>query len=322
MKKLLLKSSLVMTCLAIMVNISLADTVMVNSCDRQVEFETTPSRVIVHDLNMNEMIMALDLEDRLVGVTGVTGWYKKEGPALMKKLGDVPELAPKYPTLENLLAAEPDLFIAGWYYGMKPGGEVTPDILVKHGVKTLELTESCIHLKKSKTKASMDLLFNDILRLGRVFDKSTQAKALVKSWKKDLAMIEKALSNDAVKRVFLYDSGEEKPFTAGKFAIPTAMIEAAGGKNIVDDMNTSWGRTSWEIVASRNPEFLILLDYSEDGGGADGLLKFLRSHPAMRETEAVKNSHYVALRYAELTPGPANIRAIQKIAVGMYPERF
>jgi iron complex transport system substrate-binding protein len=322
MKKLLLKSSLVMTSLAIMVNISLADTVMVNSCDRQVEFETTPSRVIVHDLNMNEMIMALDLEDRLVGVTGVTGWYKKEGPALMKKLGDVPELAPKYPTLENLLAAEPDLFIAGWYYGMKPGGEVTPDILVKHGVKTLELTESCIHLKKSKTKASMDLLFNDILRLGRVFDKSTQAKALVKSWKKDLAMIEKALSNDAVKRVFLYDSGEEKPFTAGKFAIPTAMIEAAGGKNIVDDMNTSWGRTSWEIVASRNPEFLILLDYSEDGGGADGLLKFLRSHPAMRETEAVKNSHYVALRYAELTPGPANIRAIQKIAVGMYPERF
>jgi iron complex transport system substrate-binding protein len=322
MKKLLLKSSLVMTSLAIMVNISLADTVMVNSCDRQVEFETTPSRVIVHDLNMNEMIMALDLEDRLVGVTGVTGWYKKEGPALMKKLGGVPELAPKYPTLENLLAAEPDLFIAGWYYGMKPGGEVTPDILVKHGVKTLELTESCIHLKKSKTKASMDLLFNDILRLGRVFDKSTQAKALVKSWKKDLAMIEKALSNDAVKRVFLYDSGEEKPFTAGKFAIPTAMIEAAGGKNIVDDMNTSWGRTSWEIVASRNPEFLILLDYSEDGGGADGLLKFLRSHPAMRETEAVKNSHYVALRYAELTPGPANIRAIQKIAVGMYPERF
>ena len=322
MKKLLLKSSLVMTCLAIMVNISLADTVMVNSCDRQVEFETTPSRVIVHDLNMNEMIMALDLEDRLVGVTGVTGWYKKEGPALMKKLGDVPELAPKYPTLENLLAAEPDLFIAGWYYGMKPGGEVTPDILVRHGVKTLELTESCIHLKKSKTKASMDLLFNDILRLGRVFDKSTQAKALVKSWKKDLAMIEKALSNDAIKRVFLYDSGEEKPFTAGKFAIPTAMIEAAGGKNIVDDMNTSWGRTSWEIVASRNPEFLILLDYSEDGGGADGLLKFLRSHPAMRETVAVKNSHYVALRYAELTPGPANIRAIQKIAVGMYPERF
>ena len=322
MKRLLLKSSLLITCLVIMMNTSIADTVSANSCERQVKFDTTPSRVIVHDINMNEMMMALNLEDRLVGVTGVTGWYKKEGPALMEKLGGVPELAPKYPTLENLLAAEPDLFIAGWYYGMKPGGEVTPDILIKHGVKTLELTESCIHLKKSKTKASMDLLFNDILRLGRVFDKSTQAEALVKSWKKDLEMIDKALANNAVKRVFLYDSGEEKPFTAGKFAIPTAMIEAANGKNIVDDMNTSWGRTSWEIVASRNPEFLILLDYSEDGSGADGLLKFLRSHPAMSETDAVKNGHYVALRYAELTPGPANIRAIKKIALGMYPERF
>ena len=65
MKKLLLKSSLVMTSLAIMVNISLADTVMVNSCDRQVEFETTPSRVIVHDLNMNEMIRPINSQSQI-----------------------------------------------------------------------------------------------------------------------------------------------------------------------------------------------------------------------------------------------------------------
>jgi iron complex transport system substrate-binding protein len=30
----------------------------------------------------------------------------------------------------------------------------------------------------------------------------------------------------------------------------------------------------------------------------------------------------VALRYAELTPGPANIEAIAKIAKAMHPEAF
>jgi iron complex transport system substrate-binding protein len=37
----------------------------------------------------------------------------------------------------------------------------------------------------------------------------------------------------------------------------------------------------------------------------------------MKETDAVKNERYVALRYAELTPGPANIDAIEKIAKAM-----
>jgi iron complex transport system substrate-binding protein len=74
-------------------------------------------------------------------------------------------------------------------------------------------------------------------------------------------------------------------------------------------------------VASRNPQFLILLDY-QDGGGYQKLLDFLEAHPAMKETDAVKNKRFVALRYAELTPGPANIEAIEKIAKAMHPEAF
>ncbi|MEM8541386.1 MAG: ABC transporter substrate-binding protein, partial [Pseudomonadota bacterium] len=85
--------------------------------------------------------------------------------------------------------------------------------------------------------------------------------------------------------------------------------------------DTSWGRTSWEAVAASNPEFLILLDY-QGGDGALGLLDFLKSHPVMKETDAVKNEAFVALRYEELTPGPANITAIGKIAKAMNPEAF
>ena len=116
--------------------------------------------------------------------------------------------------------------------------------------------------------------------------------------------------------VFLYDSGDDKPFTAGKFAMPTAMIEALGATNITADMNTSWGTTSWEAVAAADPEFLILLDYQSGGGAAD-LMAFLKEHPVMKHTTAVKQEAYVPLRYEELTPGPANIEAIAKMADAM-----
>jgi iron complex transport system substrate-binding protein len=95
--------------------------------------------------------------------------------------------------------------------------------------------------------------------------------------------------------------------------MPTALIEAAGGRNIMDDMPFSWAHSSWEAVAARDPQFLILLDY-QDGQGPSRLMATLRAHPAMRHTAAVKHQRFIALRYAELTPGPANIEAVEKLS--------
>lgn len=294
--------------------------VTVDNCGETLTFEKSPERLVVHDINMSEMAFALGLQDRMVGVTGISGWYKTS-PEFESKRGTIPELAPKYPTVENLVAAAPDAFFAGWYYGMKPGGDVTPDTLAPHGIKTLILSESCIHLNKTQPPASMDLLYNDVLRLGTVFGKTVEAEALVEGWRAQLADITAKIGDAKGTRVFLFDSGEDKPFTAGKYALVNAMIEAAGGVNVTGDMETSWGRSSWEAIAASNPQFLILLDYQQ-GTGAQGLLDWLRSHPAMKETDAVKAGRFVALRYEELTPGPANIAAIAKIAEAMNPKAF
>ena len=288
--------------------------VTVDSCGTPLTFAAPPKRAVIHDLNMTEMALALQLNTRMVGVSGITGWYKT-GPEFKTALGNIPELAPKNPNLENILAANPDFFFAGWNYGMKVGGEVTPTTLAKYGIQTLVLSESCVHVNKQRPAASMDLLYTDFVKLGTIFGKEAQAKTQVAQWKSRLAKLTPAAGSKDT-RVFLYDSGDDKPFTAGKYAIPTAMIDAAGGRNIMADMETSWGTTSWETVAARNPQFLVMLDY-QDGNGVSRLLQFLKNHPAMKETDAVKNERYVALRYAELTPGPANIEAIEKIAKSM-----
>lgn len=315
-----MKKTILALALTVVSTPAFAFPVTVDSCGKPLTFDAPPKRAVIQDLNMSEMAFALDLQSSMVGVTGITGWYKVDD-AFKKQLGQIPELASKEPTVENLVAANPDFFFAGWYYGMKPGGDVTPNTLAPYGIKTFVLTESCVHLDKNRPAASMDLLYGDITKLGKIFGKDQQAEALVSDWKTQLAEIKKRINSSGETRVFLYDSGEDKPFTAGKFAMPTALISEAGGTNIMSDMETSWGTTSWETVAARNPQFLILLDY-QDGAGYQKLLDFLKAHPAMKETDAVKNERFVALRYAELTPGPANIEAIGKIAKAMHPEAF
>jgi iron complex transport system substrate-binding protein len=285
--------------------------VTVDSCGEKLTFAAPPKAALIHDINMTDMALSLGLQAQMAGVSGITGWYKMS-PEFKQALGNIREIAPKQPTLENILALNPDFFFAGWNYGMKVGGDVTPATLKKYKIPTLVLSESCIHVDKSRPRASMDLLYADYVKLGTIFGKEAQAKTQVTQWKQRLANLPKAAGKEPL-RMFLFDSGDDKPFTAGKFAIPTAMMEAVGGRNVMDDVDTSWGTVAWEAVAARNPEFLVLLDYQNDGG-AEKLMQFLQKHPLMQHTDAVKNKRFVALRYEELTPGPANIAAIEKMA--------
>ena len=204
---------------------------------------------------------------------------------------------------------------------MRPGGEVTPDTLEPFGIKTMVLTESCVHQHEGRPEASMNLLFDDVMRLGQVMGVEDKAKGLVDGWEAQLSAIEAKTSGVDQPRVFLLDGPADAPFTAGKFAIPDAMIDAAGGASVTSDLDTSWGRTSWEAVAAANPEFLVLLDY-QTGNGAEDTFKFLQEHPVMSGIDAVKNEAWIGLRYEELTPGPANIIAIEKMAKAMHPELF
>ena len=292
--------------------------VTVESCGTPITFSAPPKRAIINDLNMAEMAFVLHLQDRIVGLTGISGWYKMT-PDFRQAMGAIPELAPKYPSLETLLAAEPDFFFAGWNYGMKVGGEVTPATLAKYGVKTFVLSESCVFTAAHKKKATMDLLYGDVLTLGRIFGKRNEAQTLVEGWKQRLSALPKPATGARPLKVFVYDSGEDKPFTSGRYAMPTAIIEAAGGKNAMEALDISWGTTSWENVAASEPDVIILLDY-QTGSGADALRRVLENHPLMKLTSAVKQGRYLKLQYAELTPGPANIAAVEKLARALYPQ--
>ena len=284
--------------------------VSVDSCNRTVSFDSPPQRAISNDVNLTEMMLVLGLSDKMVGYTGISGW-KTLDEEMRLGVKQLPELSPKYPTKEVLVGADADFFFAGWNYGMKVGGEVTPETLKPFGINVYELTESCIHIM-SKKKASMDDMYNDLLNLGLIFQIENRAKNIVDAYRSDLNNFTKKLEPIATKKVFVYDSGEDTPFTAGRYAMPTALIEAAGGINIMDDFQKSWGTVTWEEVIDRNPEVVVIVNYGKVT--AEQKRKFMMSNPAFANIDAVKNDRFVTLEYVEATPGPRNIKAIKKLA--------
>lgn len=318
------KISLVASSIALVAGLATATSaaafpVTVKSCNRDVTFDAAPARAISNDVNLTEMMLALKLQDRMVGYTGVSGW-KTLDESLREGVQELPELSPKYPSKEVLLNADADFYFAGWNYGMKVGGEVTPETLAPFGIKVYELTESCIHIM-AKNKPTMDDMFVDLLNLGKIFGVEDRAEALVAGYRKQLADITTRIGAvEKPVRVFVYDSGTEKPFTSGRFGIPTAMIEAAGGVNIMEDVEKSWTEVSWEPVIERNPEVVVIVNYGEVT--AEQKIAFMKENPAFKNLDAVKQDRFVVLEYVEATPGPRNVQAIDRLAKAFHPSNM
>lgn len=291
----------------------------VRSCDREVTFERAPQRAVSHDINLTSMLITLGLRDRMAGYTGISGW-KTLDPDFAAELGDLPELASRYPSIETLLEVDADLFFAGWNYGMRAGGAVTPSTLEPLGIPVYELSESCSWVMEQKS-ASLNDLYNDLQNLGRIFSVQDRAETLIDNLKQRIETVRSAVKQGSTTpRVFLYDSGEDRPTTSGQLGMPQALIEAAGGHNVMGDVSASWTQVNWESVVERDPEVILIVDYGPRSWQQKR--DFLLQQPALQDVQAIRERRFIVLSYLEVTPSVMNASAIEKIAAGLHPGIF
>ncbi|MBC3375419.1 ABC transporter substrate-binding protein [Pseudomonas sp. SWRI92] len=285
----------------------------IQSCNRQVVFNEAPRHAVSHDINMTQMMLALGLKPRMVGYSGISGW-KSVTSDMAKILDGLPELAAKYPSVETLLNANVDFFFAGWDYGMRVGGDLTPQTLQPLGINVYELTESCAFVMK-RPAATLEDTYNDLRNLGKIFDVQDRADALIATMQAQVAEVRQHLPSERP-RVFLYDSGEDRAMTSGRLGMPQALIDAAGGRNILDDVETSWTRVNWENVVERNPEVIVIVDYGETT--AEQKQQFLLDNPALHSVDAIKHRRFIVIPYVQATPGIDNVLAVQTLAKGLH----
>ncbi|WP_248915351.1 ABC transporter substrate-binding protein [Pseudomonas moorei] len=287
----------------------------IQSCNREVTFQQAPKHAVSHDINMTQMMLALGLKPQMAGYSGVTGW-KAVTPEMQTLLDGLPELASKYPSVETLLNANVDFFFAGWDYGMRVGGDLTPQTLQPLGINVYELTESCAFVMK-RPPATLEDTYNDLRNLGRIFDVQDRANALIGAMQARVAEIRKGLPAEKP-RVFLYDSGEDRAMTSGRLGMPQALIDAAGGRNVLDDVEASWTRVNWETVVERNPQVIVIVDYSEIT--ADQKIRFLLNNKALQSVDAIKHRRFIVIPYVQATPGIDNVLAVATLAKGLHRE--
>ncbi|WP_370679504.1 ABC transporter substrate-binding protein [Comamonas sp. GB3 AK4-5] len=286
-------------------------------CGQPVLYERIPQRAVTHGINITEMFLALGLGDRLVGYGGLRD-LSRLPPEMRAQLAQVPDLSSQDMNLETLIHAQPDFVFSGWSYGFREG-QITPASLAELGIASYVLSESCIR-KIQRERVSLEDTFDDLLNLGRIFGIAERAQDLVDGQRAELRVLAQALQGITQwPKVFVFDSGTDIPVTTGRYAMPQAMIEAAGGSNIFDDLGSSWMRGNWEDVVDRDPDWIVIVDNDRPTPG--GKKEFLLRKPELSHLKAIREQRFVLLDFAEATPGPRNVQAVRRIAQALHPER-
>lgn len=288
---------------------------VVRSCGQSLSSPEAPSRAVTLDQSSTETLLALGMAERMAG----TSYLKTSiAPRYRAEYKKVPVLSPKTLTSEQLRAANPDLAVASFaeLYGKDRVG--TREELKDSGLPSYVSAVDCPrHNRPGMTP--FDLLFKDYENLGRIFRTENRAQELIDRQKKQVQQAASVRKNVKGKPsvVWIYSVFEGAPYVAGKGGLPSEMSRLVGAENAFDDVDEQWPEVSWEAVADRDPDLIVLGDLSELGQAGDSAgdkLRMLREDPLTSKLSAVRKKRVLAVPGIEMDPSVRSAHTLGLLA--------
>jgi len=251
-------------------------------------------RIVSLAPNITEILFALGLDDRIIGVTKHCN-YPNE--ALKKtSVGSYIDL-----NIEKILALKPDLVIA------------TADGNEKGSVERLAAFKIPVLITNPK---NLDEVFEAVKIIGHITKKENRAKNLIRSLKKRSNRVIQACLPLSHPRVFL-QINEHPLITVGKDTFHNSLIKQAGGINISGKESIKYPKYSLEQVLRSNPE-VILITSMERGVAAERKKERWRQ---WNQLQAVKLGRIYILDSDLLDrPSPRLVDGLEALARAIHPE--
>ncbi|MCX5388565.1 ABC transporter substrate-binding protein [Streptomyces sp. NBC_00094] len=298
-----------------------AQAATVTSCGHRISLATPPKRTVALDQTSTETLLELGLQDRMAGTANLK---TKIPAAYAAAYATVPVIAPKIATGEQLRAATPDFVVAGSADLFTKDRAGTREELASLKVPTFVSAVDCPERNPAGT-TPFELLFSDYENLGKAFGAEERAAKLAAEQR---AAVAKAGTNAAKAAkgaerptvVYLYSVFNGMPYVAGGTGLPSEMSRIVGAKNAFDDVDEDWPEVSWEEVAERDPDFIVIGDLSERGRPGDSAAEkraTMTRHPVISRLAAVRDNRILEVPGIELDPSVRSVHALGLLADGM-----
>lgn len=247
---------------------------------------TTPKRIISLAPAITELLYALQLDDRVVGVTNVC-----DRPAEAHYITKVGGMTT--PSLESIIALKPDLVVM-----IKEGNpKEVSDRLTKLGIK--------VYVFSAKRLADLPPAIRELGNiLGVPKSSGTLAKRIESAIHEGKA-VRSNLKRQPKKALFIISPSPL--IVAGPGTIISDAMALSGLHNIADDATAAYPVISLETVIQRQPEIIFIGSAQGMKSRAEGLLKRFKT------VEAVRSGHIYYMGDELYRPGPRIAEGLIKL---------
>ncbi|GGP65980.1 ABC transporter substrate-binding protein [Saccharothrix coeruleofusca] len=289
--------------------------VEIESCGKRLAFADAPRRVVALDQSSTETLLALGVGDRVVGTANLK---TEVAPEHAEAYAKIPVLSPKVLTAEPLRAANPDLVVASFKELFTADRAGTRDELEQLGVPTFV---SAVNCPDGRTEP-FERLFRDFTDLGEVLGVPDRAERLVSEQRAIVEQVRAAGERrpEGIEVAWVYSVFNGMPYVAGGTGMADHMSELAGVRNVFADVDQEWPEVSWDELAKREPDVIVVGDLSERGNPGDSAgekLAMMREHPAVSQLAAVRDGKVVELSGIEMDPSVRTVNALRAFSAGL-----
>ncbi|GAA0988720.1 ABC transporter substrate-binding protein [Acrocarpospora macrocephala] len=286
--------------------------VTLDNCGVKTTYQQPPQRAIAMNQHATEVMLALGLEKSMIGTAYLDD---KVLPEYQGAYDAIKVVSKEYPAYEALLAEEPDFVYGGFASTFDEKEGRSREALQKAGINTYLNVEEC-----AKGPVTTALIDQEIRNVASIFGVADRAEPLVAKFHATLDGVKTKLADAAPVKLFAYDSGDKTAFTAGGKGIGNEIIKLAGAENLFADLDDVWGDVSFEQVAERAPDWIVIYDYG-DQSVADKE-KFLLGNPALKDVPAIKEKRFAVLPLSSVVLGVRAPGAVEALARQLHADRF
>jgi iron complex transport system substrate-binding protein len=267
--------------------------VLTDAFGRTVTLPRPAQRIVTIFASNTEMVAALGLADRIVGIEAYTRFPPEvlDRPLVGGRLGF---------SVDAVVAQAPDLVV------------VTPSRQAAHQlVDPMERIGVPILVLMQRTMAEVTA---NIRLLGRAAGVASEGEAVAARLEARVAAVSARLADRSRPRVMMITGrlGNGLVLVARPRTYTGDAIALAGGRFALDE-RLSLAQVSPEAVLRADPDVLLLAGRGED-------LAELAGRPGWRDMRAVKTGRAFAVPRAEfLIPGPRTVDGIERLAALLHP---
>ncbi|MDD7653076.1 MAG: ABC transporter substrate-binding protein [Candidatus Faecousia sp.] len=288
-------------------------TVVIDNNGREITFTQMPQRVISMNIQTTEMMLALGLEDKLIG----TSYNNCEVlPEYKEAFDQIPILSETYASHEVIISQEPD-FLIGRNTAFREKASGTVEQFDAAGIPVYQAKGTIV----SGRPEVMDDVYEDIRNLGKIFKVEEKADALIAEMKGEIDQVQEALSSvEEPLKVLVIDSLDGNEIFTASNALESELIRLAGGQNIAPDMGKNWATISMEVATDANPDIIVFNVYEDTT--LEEKIAAAEAVDALRDTGAVKNKRYVGIPLTSVHESIRTADTVRYLAENFYPELF